>query len=110
MMNEKKKLGRPKDKTKPKDADSLLHVWLSPKAKEAFEYFRLYFRVEDYNADEHGIAPTALPLVRNADVMQRILTGGPVHAYSKNYLAIILRRKGCMNANELLRIEEGQDK
>jgi len=106
MMNEVKKLGRPKDKDISADAERLLHVRLTAAAKQRFEFIRLCLRIEAYDANLHGAMPTALPLVRNAVVVDRILfdvTTSPAN------LAEWLARKGCRNAAELLGLPEGPE-
>jgi len=102
MSEVKKKLGRPKNKVKPKDADSLLHVWLSPKAKEAFEYIRLCYRAEAYDVAEHGEMPNSLPLVRNVAVIDRIIFESVMRKSEPDRLLRYLEHKGCLNADELL--------
>lgn len=109
-MNEvTKKLGRPKGKNKPKGADCLLHVWLSPQAKAAFEYIRLCYRVEAYDVAVHGEMPNSLPLKRNAEVIDRIIFEAAMRQSEPDRLLRYLQHKGCLNAAELLGIEEGPE-
>lgn len=106
---EEKRLGRPKGKNKPAGAGTLLHVELSERGKEAFEYLRLCYRVEDYDVETHGEAPTALPRVRNAPAIERLLFETAMRLHSPYGLAMRLRDKGCLNAFELIGVEEGPE-
>ena len=108
QMNEKKKMGRPKGKNKPKNADCLLRVQLSPRAKAAFEYIRLCYRAEAYDVEVHGEMPNSLPLKRNAEVVDRIIFDAAIRQSDPDRLLRYLRDKGCLNADELL--PEGLDK
>jgi hypothetical protein len=109
-MEVKKKLGRPKGKDKPAGAEWLFHEWLTAEDKETLEVFRLICRVQAYSAKIHGPTPTALPKVTNKQLLRRLVLTS-YHAYRNicepTDLADYLRTWGCLNAAELLGIEEG---
>lgn len=109
-MSEKKKLGRPKGKNKAKDAEWLFGERLSADDKAALEMFRLVCRVQNYSPFTHGQSPTSLPKVRNKELLSRLVRTAR-HSYYEFFnietLEKALREKGCINADELLGIEEG---
>lgn len=108
MMNEKKKLGRPKGRNKNPEAGTILHVVLSREAKERFDRLKMYYRCELYDVRKHGTTPNALPRLNN-EALTHFIIGNAHHMTmtEPETLAGLLTLKGCLNAAELLGIEEG---
>jgi hypothetical protein len=115
MMNEVKKLGRPKGNAKAKDAEWLFGERINAPAKRKLEELRLFYRCSFYQLKKHGATPTALPKVTNKTLLDCIIINahhiifGAHAADVRGMLMEMLRKKGCLNAAELLGIEEGPE-
>ena len=110
IMEVKKKLGRPKNKAKNPEAGTILHVVLSPKAKEAFERLKMYYRCELYDPRKHGTTPSALPRLNN-EALTHFIIENSIYATMNELqtLEALLTLKGCLNAAELLGLPEGPE-
>lgn len=108
-----KRLGRPKAKNKPEGAEWLFHEKMSADDKRKMELVRLSYRCQLYDVEKHGPTPTALPKVTNKMLLHYLVTDSYYLLYGGDMpprdLERNLRFKGCINADELLGIEEGHE-
>ena len=109
-VNEVKKLGRPKNKAKNPQAGTILHVVLSPEAKERFNLLKTYYRCGLYNPRKHGTTPSALPRINN-EALTHFIIEDAIYATMNELqtLEALLTLKGCLNAAELLGLPEGPE-
>jgi len=87
----------------------------APEAKRKLEELRLFYRCSFYQMKKHGATPSALPKVTNKTLLNCIIINahhllfGSRAADVRGMLLEMLQKKGCINAAELLGIEEGPE-